>query len=98
MTEEQIVSIMNSSYKFHFAFWLGSIAGVSDWAKQDNGTYEVLADMLDRNVIFNQIPESALKAFKQVLGKEPNYRKRYAAECDVTYAVLKAVWGKADIE
>ena len=47
------------------------------------GTYEVLADMLDRNVIFNQIPESALKAFKRVSGEEPNYRKKYAAECDV---------------
>lgn len=94
MTEEQIIGIMNSSYNFQFAFWLGSVTGVPDWVKQDNGTYEVLADMLDRNVIFNQIPEKALKAFKQVLGKEPNYRKKYAAECDVFYAVLKAVWGE----
>lgn len=54
--------------------------------------------MLDRNVIFNQIPEKALKVFKQASGKEPNYRKKYAIECDVTYAVLKAVWGKIDIE
>lgn len=90
MTEEQIVSIMNSSYNF-LAFWLGSVAGVPDWAKQDNGTYEVLADMLDRNVIFNQIPEKALKAFKQVSGKEPNYRKKHGAECDVLFAVLQAI-------
>ena len=94
LTGEQIVGIMNSSYNFQFAFWLGAISSVPDWVKQHNDTYEVLADMLDRGVIFNQIPESALKAFKQVLGKEPNYRKKYAAECDVTYAVLKAVLGK----
>ena len=92
LTEEQIVGIINSPYNFQFAFWLGAITGVPDWVKQQNGTYEVLADMLDRNVIFNQIPESALKAFKQVSGKEPNYRKKHAAECDVTYAVLRAVW------
>ena len=54
------------------------VISVPNWAKQHNGTYEVLADMLDRNVIFNQIPEKALKAFKQVSGKEPNYRKKYA--------------------
>ena len=94
MTEEQIVGIINSSYNFQFAFLLGAVTGVPDWVKQHNGTYETLADMLDRGVIFNQIPESALKAFKHVSGKEPNYRKKHAAECDVTYAVLKAVLGK----
>ena len=91
LTEEQIVGIINSSYNFQFAFWLGAITGVPDWVKQHNGTYEVLADMLDRNVIFNQIPESALKAFKQVAGKEPNYRKKHGAECDVLFAVLQAI-------
>ncbi|MBR6514036.1 MAG: hypothetical protein IKT46_04285 [Clostridia bacterium] len=94
LTEEQIVSIMNSSYNFQFAFWLGTITGVPDWVKQHNDTYEALADMLDRNVIFYQIHASALKVFKQVSGKEPNYRKKHAAECDVLYAVLRAVWGK----
>ena len=94
MTEEQIVGIMNSSYNFQFAFWLGAISSVPDWVKQHNDTYGVLADMLDRGVIFNQIPESALKAFKQVLGKEPNYRKKHAVECDVVYAILKACWQK----
>ena len=94
MTEEQIIGIINSPYNFQFAFWLGSVTGVPDWVKQHNDTYEALADMLDRNVIFNQIPESALKAFKQVSGKEPNYRKRYATECDVVYSILKACWQK----
>ena len=94
LTEEQIVGIINSSYNFQFAFWLGAITGVPDWVKQHNGTYEALADMLDRNVIFNQVPESALNAFKKVSGKEPNYRKKHAAECDVTYAVLKAINNK----
>jgi hypothetical protein len=94
MTEKQIVGIMNSSYNFQFAFWLGAVTGVPDWVKQDNGTYEALADMLDRNVIFNQIPDKTLKAFKQVLGKESNYRKKYAAECDVMNEVLRAIWDK----
>ena len=94
MTEEEIIGIINSSYNFQFAFWLSAITGVPDWVKQHNDTYEALADMLDRNAIFHQIPESALKAFKQVSGKEPNYRKKYAAECDVMYAILRAVFGK----
>ena len=79
---------------FQFSLCLGVVTGVPDWVQQHNDTYEVLADMLDRNVIFNQIPEKALKAFKQVSGKESNYRKKHAAECDVTYAVLKAIWKK----
>jgi len=94
MTEEQIIGILNSSYNFQFTFWLGAITGAPDWVKQHNDTYEVLADMLERNVIFNQIPESALSTFKKVAGKESNYRKKHTAECDITYAVLKAVWGK----
>ena len=48
MTEEQIGGIMNSSYNFQFAFWLGAITGVPDWAQQHNDTYEALANMLDR--------------------------------------------------
>lgn len=94
MTEEQIMGIMNSAYSFQFAFWLSAVTGVPDWVKQSDGTYEVLADLLDRNEIFGRLPEKALGAFRQVSGKEPNYRKKYAAECDVMYAVLKAVWGK----
>ena len=61
---------------------------------KDAESGKVLADMLDRNAIFNQIPEKALKACKRVWGKEPNYRKKYAAECDVIFAVLKADSGK----
>ena len=91
MTEEQIIGIMNSSYNFQFAFWLGAITGVPDWVKQHNDTYEALADMLERNTLFNQIPESTLKAFKQVSGKEPSYRKKHAAECDIIYAIIRAI-------
>ncbi|MBE5768263.1 MAG: hypothetical protein E7333_01540 [Clostridiales bacterium] len=94
MTEEQIVGIINSSYNFQFAFWLGAVTGVPDWVLQHNGTYEVLADMLERDAIFDKIPEATLRAFKQVLGKAPNYRKKHAIECDVLYAVLRAVWDK----
>lgn len=94
MSEEQIRSIMNSSYNFQFAFWLDSVTGVPDWVQQHNGTYETLADMLDRNAILDNISDSALSAFKKVSGKEPSYRKKYAAECDITYAVLRAVWNK----
>ena len=94
MTEEQIGGIMNSSYNFQFAFWLNSVAGIPDWVRQHNGTYEVLADMLDRNAILDMLPENALKAFRKVSGIESNYRRKNAAECDIIYAILKAVWGK----
>ena len=94
MTEEQIGGIMNSSYNFQFVFWLNSVAGIPDWVRQHNGTYEVLADMLDRNAILDMLPENALKAFRKVSGIENNYRRKNAAECDIIYAILKAVWGK----
>ncbi len=94
MSEEQIIGIMNSSYNFQFAFWLDSVTGVPDWVQQHNSTYETLADMLDRNAIVDNISDSALSAFKKVSGREPSYRKKYAAECDITYAVLRAVWNK----
>ena len=92
MNEDQIVKIMNSSDNFYFTFWLTAVSNVPDWMKQHNDTYETLADMLDRNAILDKIPQSAFNAFRKVLGKEPTYRKKYAAECDILYAVLRAVW------
>lgn len=94
MTDAQIVDIMNSTYNFQFAFWLDFVTGVPDWVQQHNDTYEALADMLDRDAILDNISDSALNAFKKVSGREPSYRKKYAAECDITYAVLRAVWNR----
>lgn len=92
VSAEQLDAILNSSYSFQFAFWLGAVSGVPDWVRQSNATYELLADLLERDAIFERIPEKALKAFRQVMGKEPNWRKKNAAKCDVTYAVLRACW------
>lgn len=92
--EEEICRIMQDPYNFRFAFWLGAVTGVPDWVKQHNGTYEVLADMLERNAFPDRMPDNTLRAFRRVCGKEPSYRKKQAAECDITYAVLRAVWGK----
>lgn len=86
---EQLYSIINSSYNFQFAFWLGAVSGVPDWIRQSTQTYELLADMLVRDTLFDMIPDRALKAFRQVMGIEPVWRGK-AAKCDVTYAVLKA--------
>lgn len=94
MTEEQIVGIMNSPNSFSFAFWLGAVSGVPDWVRQHNGTYEVLAGMMERDALSDNLPDSALTAFRKVSGKEPSYRKKHAARCDLLYAVLRAVWGK----
>lgn len=94
MNEDQIIGVINSADNFHFAFWLRAISNVPSWMKQSNGTYEVLAGMLDRNIILDKIPEGVFNAFRKVLGKEPTYRKKHAAECDILYAVLRAVWEK----
>ena len=94
LTEQQVIGIIMGSYNFGFAFWLGSVSGVPAWVKQSNTTYEVLADMLDRDVIFDMLSDKTLTAFRKVMGKESNYRKKYAAKCDVLYAVLKAVWSR----
>lgn len=92
VSEEQLDGILNSSYNFQFAFWLGAVSGVPDWVRQSNQTYELLADWLDKDVWMDRIPDKSLKAFRQVMGKEPSWRKKNAAKCDVTYAVLRACW------
>ena len=93
LTEEQIIGIIKGSYNFGFAFWLGAVSGVPDWVKQSNVTYEVLADMLERDTVFDIMPEKTLAAFRKVMCKEPTYRKKNAARCDILFVVLKAVWG-----
>lgn len=92
ITEEQLFGIINSSYNFQFGFWLSAISGVPDWARQSTKTYELLANMLECDTLFDIIPDKSLNAFRKVMGKETNWRKKNAAKCDVTYAVLRACY------
>ena len=87
-----MIGIIRAPYPFAFAVWLGAVAGVPDWVIQSKDTYEILASMLQRDRIFDMIPEKTLKAFRQVSGREPSYRNKNAAKCDIIYAVLRAVW------
>lgn len=82
--------IIDNPYHFQSGFWLDAVSGVPDWVRQSTVTYELLADMLDKDTLFDMIPDKTLKAFRQIMGKEPNWRKKTAAKCDVTFAVLKA--------
>ena len=88
--EEQLRRIIENPYHFQFGFWLGAVRGVPDWVRQSTVTYELLADKLDKDTLFDMIPDKTLKAFRQIMGREPNWRKKTAAKCDVTFAVLKA--------
>lgn len=90
ISEEQLCHIIENPYHFQLGFWLGAVSGVPDWVRQSTVTYELLADKLDKDTLFDMIPDKTLKAFRQIMGKEPNWRKKTAAKCDVTFAVLKA--------
>ena len=90
--EKQLYEIINDPYNFKFAFWLGAVTGVPDWVRQSDETYFVLADFLEKEDKLDVIPDRVFSAFRRVSGKEPNYRKRSAAKCDLTYALLRAVW------
>lgn len=90
--EQQLHRIINDPYNFRFAFWLGSVTGVPDWVRQSEESYAVLADFLEREDKLDLIPDRVFGAFRRVSGKEPSYRKRTAAQCDLTYALLRAVW------
>lgn len=90
ISEKQLRSIIENPYHFQFGFWLGTVSGVPDWVRQSTATYELLADKLDKDTLFDMIPDKSLKAFRQIMGREPNWRKKTAAKCDVTFAVLKA--------
>ncbi len=84
--------ILNSPYRFQFGFWLRSVSEVPDFARQSTKTYELLANLIDEDKLFEMIPHGALDAFKSISGREPNWRKKSAAKCDVTFAVLRACW------
>lgn len=90
--EEQLWNIVENPYPFQFGFWLRAVSGTPDWVRQSTTAYELLADALDKDALFDRIPDKTLKAFKQIMGREPNWRKKTAAKCDVTYAVLRACW------
>lgn len=84
-------AIVNDPYAYRFGFWLRTVSTVPDWARQSTVSYELLADMLDQDAIFGMLPDKTLSAFRRVSGREPDWRRKNAAECDVTYAVLRAV-------
>ena len=90
--ENGLRKIMESSYHFQFGFWLGAVSGVPDWVRQSTQTYELLAHILEEDTFMDMIPEKALKAFRQVMGEEPSWRKKTSVKCDVMFALLKACW------
>ena len=90
--ENDLRRIMESSYHFQFGFWLRTITGVPDWVRQSTQTYEVLAHILEEDTFMDMIPEKALKAFRQIMGREPNWRKKTSVKCDVMFAILNACW------
>ncbi|MDE6031171.1 MAG: hypothetical protein K2G32_06080 [Oscillospiraceae bacterium] len=90
--ENDLRGIMESSYNYQFGFWLGSVSGVPDWVRQSTQTYELLAHILDKDTFMEMIPEKALKAFRQIMGREPDWRKKTSVKCDVMFAILNACW------
>ena len=92
VTEDELRKIIDDPYHFRFGFWLRSISEVPDWARQSTHTYELLADMLEKDILMDMLSDKTLKAFRQIMGREPSLRKKTAAKCDVTFAVLKACW------
>lgn len=90
LDQEGLRGILESPYSFQFGFWLGDITGLPDWARQSTSAYELLADWLEEGTLPERIPEKALKAFRQIAGREPDWRKKISVRCDLTFAVLKA--------
>lgn len=90
VTEQELDSIIHHPYPFQFAFWLSAVSGTPDFVRQSTGTYETLAALLQKGNLAALFPEKTFRAFRQVMGKEPNMRKKNAAECDLTYAILRA--------
>lgn len=88
--EDGLRRILESSYNFQFGFWLSAVSGVPDWVRQNTETYELLADILDKDTFMDMIPENQLKAFRQIMGREPNWRNKKSVKCDVMFALLKA--------
>ncbi len=86
-----IRAIVNDTYAFRFGFWLSAVSGVPDWVRQSTQSYEVLAELLEKDELFDAIPDRTLKAFRQIMGKEPAWRGS-AARCDVTYALLRTCY------
>ena len=92
IAEDELRNIIENPYPFQFGFWLRAVSRVPDWARQSTQTYELLADIIAKDILMDMIPVKTLKAFRQIMGKEPNWRKTAAAKCDVTFAVLQACW------
>ena len=90
MDEAMLCQIVDDPYPFRFGFWLSEVTGTPDWARQSMSAYELLADWLERDQFPGRLPEKALQAFRKIMGREPNWRKKEAVKCDVTFAVLKA--------
>ena len=53
---------------------------------------ELLAHILCEDTFMDMIPDKALKAFRQIMGREPNWRKKTSVKCDVMFAILNACW------
>lgn len=85
-------NILDDPYHLHFGFWLRTITAVPGWVRQTTQPYEFLAQLLDEDTFMDMIPGKTLKGFKDILGREPNWRKKASIKCDVAFALLNACW------
>lgn len=92
ITKNDLQNILDDPYHVHFGFWLRTITAVPDWVRQTTQPYEFLAQLLDEDTFMDMIPEKTLKGFKDILGREPNWRKKSSIKCDVAFALLNACW------
>lgn len=90
--ENDLRKIMKSSYNYQFGFWLKTVSGVPDWVRQNTQTYELLAHILIEDTFMDMIPEKTLNAFRKIMGREPDWRKKTSVKCDVMFAILNACW------
>lgn len=92
ITTNDLQNILDDPYHFHFGFWLRTLTAVPDWVRQTTQPYELLAQLLEKDTFMDRIPPKTLKGFQQILGREPNWRKKSSVKCDVTFALLHACW------
>ena len=89
-TEEDFQRVLNNPYNFQFGFWLSAITGTPDWVRQSTATYGLIASHLDADDYMEMIPDRQLKAFRQIMGREPDWRKKTSVKSDVMFALLNA--------
>jgi len=88
----ELQAMINSKNRYMFGFWLRTLSHVPKWGIQSTQPYELLADLVLKNNLFNMLNDKTLDGFRRLWGIESSWKNETNIKCDLIYTIMKVCY------